>query len=110
MNIRRLVSRITKNVTSRRWEAVREGIEDYRILTALNDYSNKEGVNSDAEEKINHLITVSLPYLVDPGAEAVKYGQSRSVIDNLANEEKMDKFREEMIECVKLLIENGGNK
>ena len=94
----------TKSVTSRRWEAVREGIEDYRILKALINYSNEKGVDSKLKAKIDHIINVSLPQLVDPSAEAVKYGQPRSIIDNLANEEKMNKFREEILSCIKDVI------
>ena len=41
----------------------------------------------------------------DPVSLAVKYGQSRSVLDNLANEWKMNQFREEMIGCIKSLLE-----
>ena len=100
----------TKNVTSRRWEAVREGVEDYRIVIALKRYLAKEDLDKNVRDKIEKLISVDLPELIDPAAQAVNYGQSRSVIDNLASEEKMDKFRGEMIECVKLLLENGGNK
>jgi len=100
----------TKSVTSRRWEAVREGIEDYRILSELQKYLNKDDLNKDVRKKIEHLINVSLPELVDPAARAVKYGQSRSVIDNLASEEKMDKFRKEMIKCVESVINSDQSK
>ncbi len=100
----------TKSVTSRRWEAVREGIEDYRILTALQKDMNNKELDKNTRKKIEHLINVSLPELVDPAARAVKYGQSRSVIDNLASEEKMDKFREEMIDCVKSVINSDKSK
>jgi len=94
----------TNPVTSRRWEAVREGIEDYRILSALNKYLSKKDLDKNVRDKIEHLINVSLPELVDPAAQAVQYGQSRSVIDNLASEEKMDQFREEMIESIKSFL------
>lgn len=40
------------------------------------------------------------------GRDEVLYGQSRSVIDNLASEDMMDRFREEMIECVRSVLKN----
>ena len=83
---------------------MREGIEDYRILSALNKYLSKKDLDKNVRDKIEHLINVSLPELVDPAAQAVQYGQSRSVIDNLASEEKMDQFREEMIESIKSFL------
>ncbi|MEN8191419.1 MAG: glycoside hydrolase domain-containing protein [Bacteroidota bacterium] len=95
----------TKPVTSRRWEAVREGIEDYRIVSALKNYLTKDDLDKNVKDKIKHLINVCLPELVDPPAQAVKYGQSRNVIDNLANEQKMNDFRMKLIECVRDVIE-----
>ena len=95
----------TFSVTSRRWEAVREGIEDYRILFELKKHLKDEKLNNVLRDKIQHLINVSLPGFIDPIAQAVKYGQSRNMIDNLASETKMDQFREEMIECINLLLE-----
>lgn len=92
----------TKPVTSRRWEAVREGIEDYRILAALQDTLKKDTISADVRSRINHLLNVSLPHLVDPGFQAViKLGLSRDAIDNVMNDNKMDAFRNEMIDCVK---------
>ena len=96
---------VTKSVTSRRWEAVREGIEDFRIVTALKKYLNSE-MNPDAavRKSIEHLINVSLPDLIDPGYQAMKLGQSREVFDQVCSELKMDGFRNEMISCVKGVI------
>ncbi|NIA29041.1 MAG: DUF4091 domain-containing protein, partial [Actinobacteria bacterium] len=89
-------------ITSRRWEAVREGIEDYRILAALQDSLKQDNISADARSRIEHLLNVSLPQLVDPGFQAViKLGLSREAIDNVMNEQKMDAFRNEMIECVR---------
>ncbi len=96
----------TKPVTSRRWEAVREGIEDYRILSALQEYLNKTGTeqpDDEVKKKIEHLISVSLPELLDGGFQAMKVGLSRDVIDMEINEDKTNDFREEMMECVKLI-------
>lgn len=94
----------TKNVTSRRWEAVREGIEDYRIVSALKKYLEDKDLNKDLRKKIENLVNESLDELINPAAQAVKYGQSRSVVDNLANETKMNKFRTDMMECVRSVL------
>jgi len=95
---------VMKSITSRRWEAVREGIEDYRILAALKKYLSPE-LNSDAEvrKRIEHLINISLPDLVDPGYQAMKLGQPREVFDQVCSESKMNAFRDEMMACVKLV-------
>jgi outer membrane protein assembly factor BamB len=99
----------TKPVTSRRWEAVREGIEDYRILAALQDYlenTNESSSNKEIRNKINHLVNVSLPELVNEGFLAMKIGLSRDAIDLASNENKMNTFRKEMMECVKEIGKN----
>ncbi|MCK5101995.1 MAG: DUF4091 domain-containing protein, partial [Cyclobacteriaceae bacterium] len=96
----------TRPVTSRRWEAVREGIEDYRILAVLQKYLDKPG-DEEAKNKIKHLIEASLPELVDGGFQAMKIGLSRESIDLMSNESKVNAFRDEMMECVKLIAHHG---
>jgi hypothetical protein len=95
----------TKSITSRRWEAVREGIEDYRILEAIKDYLKSE-VNPDEQvrKNIDHLLNISLPNLVDPGYQAMKLGQSREVFDFVCSDSKMADFRNEMILCIQSII------
>lgn len=94
-------------VTSRRWEAIRESIEDYRILAALQEFSeqkNQEKYSETVEKKIEHLLNISLPNLVDNGFQAVKLGLSGTVIDDVSSEAKMAAFRQEMIDCVKATV------
>ena len=98
----------TKPITSRRWEAVREGIEDYRIMAALEDYVNNSEsntLNKETKRRIEHLINVCLPELVDGGFQVMKIGLSREAIDLVSNETKINIFRKEMMECVKLITE-----
>ncbi|MCA9734059.1 MAG: DUF4091 domain-containing protein [Deferribacteres bacterium] len=97
----------TKPVTSRRWEAVREGIEDYRILAVLRDlFASKNGqLSTDAREKIRHLLQVSLPNLIDPAFATVRFGYSREAIEHVANSAKMQVFLQEMIGCVKAVVQ-----
>lgn len=67
-------------------------------------------MDENTRDKIDHLLNASLKDLVDPVSLTAMHNQSRSVIDNLANEEKMDRFREEMIGCLKLLLESRKDK
>jgi len=94
-------------VTSRRWEAVREGIEDYRILAALKKALDGQNagtaVTEAARAKIRHLIDVSLPAMLDPSFEEMTRGLGRSVIDASNNDRTMAAFRQEMIECVEAM-------
>lgn len=95
----------TKSITSRRWEAVREGIEDYRIIAAIKGYL-KSGttIDENVRKSIDHLLNVSLPNLVDPGYQALKFGQSREVFDLVCSDSKMEDFRKEMFACIELII------
>ena len=95
-----------QSITSRRWEAVREGIEDYRMVAALKTYLKPEAKTDETiRKKIDHLINVSLPNLVDPGYQAMKLGQSREVFDLVCSDAKMDEFRNEMISCIQSITE-----
>jgi hypothetical protein len=93
----------TKPVTSRRWEAVREGIEDYRILAALKkrlapDAASK--LSDVARDRIKHLLEVSLPGMIDQSLEEMTRGLGRNAIDASNNDATIGGFRREMIECV----------
>ncbi|MCX6225380.1 MAG: ChbG/HpnK family deacetylase, partial [Bacteroidia bacterium] len=95
----------TKSITSRRWEAVREGIEDYRILAALKEYLKTEvSLDEKVRKKIEHLINISLPNLVDPGYQAMKLGQPREVFDFVCSDSKMADFRNEMMACIQSVL------
>ncbi|NOY77301.1 MAG: DUF4091 domain-containing protein, partial [Calditrichaeota bacterium] len=91
------------SVDSRRWEAVREGIEDARILLALREFERRNTAQPAAREacaRIQHLFAVDLPELVDPGFQAMKLGLSRATLDAVSSEEKVRIFRQKMMECV----------
>lgn len=89
----------SKPVTSRRWEAVREGLEDFRILTALRERVGK--TDAATGKRLAHLFDVSLPDLVDPSYEEMKIGLGRGVIDASSSESKLLAFRREMLDCVR---------
>jgi hypothetical protein len=98
----------SKPVTSRRWEAVREGIEDYRILAALQNILTAEGdrkPGASIQCKIKHLIEVGLPALVDQSLEEMTRGLGRATIDASNNDSTIGAFRHEMMECVKAVSE-----
>ena len=86
--------------TSRRWEAVREGVEDARILIALRDKLADANVSADAKEKIAHLLETSLPALSQQTMEEALIGVARYVIDATHNDETVAKFRDELMDCV----------
>ncbi|UCH34876.1 MAG: PQQ-binding-like beta-propeller repeat protein [Armatimonadota bacterium] len=78
----------TQPVTSRRWDAVREGIEDFRILTALKARlaQGDAGALPDAvRARIAHLIEVSIPHY----------------IDGVTDEAGLDRLRAEMMDCAR---------
>ncbi len=86
--------------TSRRWEAVREGVEDARILIALREKLKEEAVSAEAKEKIRHLLDTSLAELSKQTMEEASVGVARYVIDATHNDETVAKFREELMDCV----------
>ncbi len=102
----------TNPITSRRWEAVREGIEDYRILAALqNRLSTDSGakLTDDARVRIQHLLVVSLPSWMDQSFQEMNRGLGRSVIDASNNDATVGAFRREMIECVESVAGTAGH-
>ncbi|MCA9435447.1 MAG: hypothetical protein KC978_06655, partial [Candidatus Omnitrophica bacterium] len=94
-------------VTSRRWEAIREGLEDFRILTALNQRLREGQLTEEVRDKIDHLLNVSLPKLVDPASDATVLGLGRFAIDQYLGAEKLKSFRIEMLDCVNALSTSG---
>ncbi|MBC8184500.1 DUF4091 domain-containing protein, partial [candidate division KSB1 bacterium] len=91
----------SKPVTSRRWEAVREGIEDYRILAALKKQLKATELDKKVRNQIEHLLQVSLPGLVDQTFKEMKLGLGRDVIDASSNDFRVAAFRREMMACVR---------
>ena len=93
----------TRPVTSRRWEAVREGIEDYRILTALRDRLDaKDGapLSNEARARIERLLDEGLKGLIDQNFQEARIGLGRDVLDASANDAVVAAFRREMMDCI----------
>jgi outer membrane protein assembly factor BamB len=96
----------TRPVTSRRWEAVREGIEDCRILAALQRRLGTAGdakLSDEASARIRSVLEVRLPELVDQSFREVSLGLARDVLDASANDSTIATFRKEMMDCVELV-------
>jgi hypothetical protein len=95
---------IVKPINSRRWEAVREGIEDYRILVSLKAKlsENPNTLSMNAKTKIEQLLK-SVTELVDQSDREMKLGMSNKVMDVTNSEEAVRMIRKEMMDCVKQL-------
>ena len=88
-----------KTVTSRRWEAVREGIEEYRIVAGLKARMDDVKLEPSLRKRIHQLIEVRLPQLVDPSFQETYVGLARYVLDAGMNEHRVNAFRAEALEC-----------
>lgn len=93
----------TKPVSSRRWEAVREGLEDFRILTALRNQAKDTTVDAATRERIRVLLEVRLPALIDKSFEEAKRGLARYVLDAGMNEALYNGLRKEIMDCAEAL-------
>jgi outer membrane protein assembly factor BamB len=86
-------------VTSRRWEAVREGIEDYRILAALKEAKD---LPPAAKEAVTKLLDTTLPSIIDPSYQEEQQGFSREAIDAGNNTARVEQFRAQIMNAVAL--------
>ncbi len=91
------------NTSSRRWEAVRESIEDTRIVIALREKLNDAAVSEAAKSQIRHLVEVTLPAVAEQSLQEAKMGVARYVIDASNNDQTVELLREEIMDCVALL-------
>ena len=91
--------------TSRRWEAVRESVEDARIVITLREKLNDPKVSETAKAKIRHLVDVTLPAIAEQSLNEAKLGMARYVLDATNNDETVNILRHEILECVSLLAQ-----
>ena len=89
----------TKPVTSRRWEAVREGIEDARILMALRQRL-QSATDENVRRRLQHLFESTLPAMLDPSLKEMNLGLGRNSIDLTNSDQTLNAFRNEMLDCV----------
>jgi len=100
----------TRPVTSRRWEAVREGIEDCRILGSLRRRLNTDGnvkLSDSLRARIRSLLGVRLPEMIDQSFEEMSLGLARNVLDASASDSTIAAFRKEMMDCVESVAGSG---
>jgi outer membrane protein assembly factor BamB len=89
---------------SRRWEAVRESVEDARILMTLRAMLVDGSLQDSARSKIQHLIDVTVPAMADKSLAEMHLGTARYVLDDTNNDEMVETFRRELIDCVVAVI------
>jgi outer membrane protein assembly factor BamB len=88
---------------SRRWEAIREGIEDTRILIALRDKLTDAGVSAPAKAAIRNLLDGTVHSISKQAMDEVALGVARYMLDASNNDDTVDRLRAEMMECVALV-------
>ena len=91
------------HTSSRRWEAVREGMEDTRILIALQEKLADDSVGDAAKAKIRHLIDETVSGLAGQSLGEARLGAARYVIDASNNDDVVNRFRNELLDCVALV-------
>ena len=100
----------TRPVTSRRWEAVREGIEDGRILASLQrrlDAAGDAKLSDEVRARIRSVLEVRLPEMIDQSFKEMALGLARDVLDASANDSTIAAFRREMMDCVESAVGSG---
>lgn len=93
------------HTSSRRWEAVRESMEDTRILAALREKLEDASVGAAVKKKIRHLLEETLGALTIPTFEEARLGVADYMLDASHDDGTVENLRQEMMECVALLAE-----
>ena len=93
------------HTSSRRWEAIRESMEDARILIALRDRLSDESVDAEARAKIRHLLNETVTGLASQSLGEMRLGVARYVLDASSNDDTVERFRAEMLDCAALVAE-----
>ncbi len=91
------------HTSSRRWEAVRESMEDTRILIALREKLTDPSVGKTTKMKIRHLLQETLGALTVPTFEEARLGVADYMLDASHDDGTVERLRQEMMECVALL-------
>jgi len=91
------------HTSCRRWEAVREGMEDTRILIALREKLSDTSVGGKAKAQIRRLLEETLDDIATQTLHEVHLGVARYVLDASNNDATVERLRNEMMDCVALL-------
>ncbi len=92
-------------VVSRRWEAIRESIEDARIYLALQQRlaDPSTPLSDELRARLRRLGDELLPAMIDPSFEEMRMGLARYVLDNRNNDAAVQAFRDELLDCIEAL-------
>ncbi len=91
------------HTSCRRWEAVREGMEDARILIALRERLTEPAVTENVKARIRRLLNEQIAGVAVETLAEARLGVARYVLDASNNDETVKRLRGEMMECVALL-------
>jgi hypothetical protein len=89
--------------SSRRREAVREGMEDARIVLALREKLNDPQVSGAAKTQIRRLLEITLPEIAEQSLREAQLGVARYALDASSHDGTVEKQRREILACVALL-------
>jgi len=88
------------HTSCRRWEAVREGMEDARILIGLREKLADESVDAAIKDGIRRLLDETLPGVTRQTLGEARLGVARYVLDASNSDDTVGRFRGELMECV----------
>lgn len=91
------------HTASRRWEAVREGMEDTRILIALREKLADDAVDAETKTAIRQLLDVTVADFTRQSLQEARLGVARYVLDASHTDAAVQQFREELMDCVERL-------
>jgi len=97
-------------VSSRRWEAVREGIEDCRIALALQQRLNDtaQPLPADLAARIRDLFDRQLPEHFEQSFTEMVKGLAPYALDRTNNDAVVQRFRDELIACASAVAQLDG--
>ena len=80
-------------------------MEDARILIALRQKLADDSVGEAAKAKIGHLLDETVTGLASQSLGEARLGVARYVIDAANNDDGVNRFRRELLDCAALVAE-----
>ena len=94
------------HTVSRRWEAVREGMEDARMLIALRERLADAAVNDGAKRQIRKLFEETVASNASQSLKEAHLGIARYGLDATNNDATVAEFRERLMDCIAALAQH----
>lgn len=94
------------HTVSRRWEAVREGMEDARMLMALRERLADPAVNEGAKRRIRNLFEETVASNATQSLNEAHLGVARYGLDATNNDATVAEFRERLMDCIAALTQH----